>query len=193
MALVVLDAHMLLAKAIQSKCVVLIASAANRKRVRGRAKNKYLTKHIKRGGGKPRIEILLGKARPIGDWGQEWINELSMIAKDDMPPFAHKWKDVDDDARTLLHENVLNVSGKNKYSQPAFNNNRHRGGSKSFIRALADMADPESQQEPNQIELYKNTHYNNEKKGWISLQAEENYVGNMYFEMPTICLIFISN
>ncbi|KAF9598455.1 hypothetical protein IFM89_027888 [Coptis chinensis] len=83
------------------------SSAANRKRVRGRAKNKYLTKHIKRGGGRPRIEILPGKARPIGDWGQEWINELGLIAKDDMPPFAHKWKDVDDDARTLLHEKVL--------------------------------------------------------------------------------------
>ncbi|KAF9599982.1 hypothetical protein IFM89_002017 [Coptis chinensis] len=113
-------------------------SAANHKRVKGRAKNKYLTKHIKRGGGKPRIDILPGKARPIGDWGQEWINELGMIAKDDMPPFAHKWKDVDDDAITLLHEKVLNVSEKNKYSRSCLTTG-HRGGSKSFIRALADM------------------------------------------------------
>ncbi|KAF9588143.1 hypothetical protein IFM89_007619 [Coptis chinensis] len=158
------------------------SSTTNRKRVRGRAKNKYLTKHIKRGGGKPRIEILYGKTRPIGNWSQEWINELGMISKYYIPPFAHKWKDVDDDTITLLHENVLNVSGKKKYSCSCLTTS-HCGGSKSFIRTLADMADPESQQEPSQIELYKNTHYN-EKKGWISLQAEENYVSNMYYEMP---------
>ncbi|KAF9595138.1 hypothetical protein IFM89_037238, partial [Coptis chinensis] len=83
------------------------SSTANRKKVRGRAKNKYLTKHIKRGGGKPRIEIPHGKTRPIGDWSQEWINELGMISKYYMPHFAHKWKDDDGDTRTLLHEKVL--------------------------------------------------------------------------------------
>ncbi|KAF9588042.1 hypothetical protein IFM89_007217, partial [Coptis chinensis] len=88
-------------------------------------------------------------------------------------------------------EKLKNVSEKTKYSRSCLTTG-HRGGSKSFIRDLADMADPESQQEPSQIELYKNTHYN-EKKGWISFQVEENYVSNMYSEIPTICLIFSYN
>ncbi|KAF9588160.1 hypothetical protein IFM89_007849 [Coptis chinensis] len=84
-------------------------------------------------------------------------------------PFAHKWKDVDDDARTLLHEKVLNVSEKNKYSRSCLTTG-HRGGSKSFIRALADMADPESQQEPSQLNCIKIPTIM-KKKGWISLQV----------------------
>ncbi|KAF9609475.1 hypothetical protein IFM89_016474 [Coptis chinensis] len=62
-----------------------------------------------RGGGKPRIEIAIGKDRPVCNWSQQWITELGVIARFRIPPFAHYWKDVTDDQRKSLHKLVLPV------------------------------------------------------------------------------------
>ncbi|KAF9611902.1 hypothetical protein IFM89_036685 [Coptis chinensis] len=83
------------------------SSVAKKREPRKKTQNLILKNHLARGGGKPRIEIAIGKDRPICNWSQQWITELGVIARFRIPPFAHYWKDVTDDQRKSLHKLVL--------------------------------------------------------------------------------------
>ncbi|KAF9595590.1 hypothetical protein IFM89_001062 [Coptis chinensis] len=83
------------------------SSVAKKREPRKKTQNLILKNHLARGGGKPRIEIAIGKDRPVCNWSQQWITELGVIARFRIPPFAHYWKDVTDDQRKSLHKLVL--------------------------------------------------------------------------------------
>ncbi|KAL5703201.1 hypothetical protein ACHQM5_028321 [Ranunculus cassubicifolius] len=50
----------------------------------------------------------------------------------------------------------------------------HRAGTKNYARHRFDLRDPETNEQPNSVSLYKYTHHSL-KKGWVAPLAEENY------------------
>ncbi|KAL5714359.1 hypothetical protein ACHQM5_016332 [Ranunculus cassubicifolius] len=219
--------------------------AAQPKKKGGRktAQNNILKAHIDRGEPKPRIEIPIGKTRPLGAWSAQWVAEMGIIGKQNIPATCKRWKDVtlgqkeaiykkvkdrftvdlnlehqveavNDSMKTVIrerrhtfHRHYLSIpEGEDKREDPyksvtqeeweslctwfesdeykkmsARNkNNRkkqkvnHRGGCKSFVRHRYEQRNPETGEEPNQVEFYRNMRWC-PQKGWVAPEAAENY------------------
>ncbi|KAL5722368.1 hypothetical protein ACHQM5_005898 [Ranunculus cassubicifolius] len=72
------------------------------------AKNNALDAHFARGGPKPRIEILVGKARPLGPWSAQWVSEVGIICKQIIPVTCECWKDVTISQKTAIYTKLSN-------------------------------------------------------------------------------------
>lgn len=73
---------------------------------RKRAANKSLNGFIDGGGGKPKIEIPIGKMRPLGKWSNEWVSEMGIIIFQNIPLTFHYWKELEEHHKFPLYEKV---------------------------------------------------------------------------------------
>lgn len=53
------------------------------------------------------IEIPVGKKRPLGDWSAQWVAEMGIICKKNVPITAKRWKDVKAPQREGIYKKVL--------------------------------------------------------------------------------------
>lgn len=71
------------------------------------AQNLSLKKFTDGGGGKPKIEIPIGKLRPLGNWSSEWVAEMGIIVRQNIPLTLHSWKNVTSEFKLTLYEKVM--------------------------------------------------------------------------------------
>ncbi|XP_016542048.1 uncharacterized protein LOC107842622 [Capsicum annuum] len=125
-------------------------------------------------GSKIKIDIPIGKGRPIQpNQSAKLSNELRIVARNFLP-LSNKWKELtreDKDATLIRCQKRCEI---NKVNQTKFKSN-HFMGSKAFVPARVEIGEKEHEGvEPDRIEFYKHTHYTSEK-GWSSEEAETNY------------------
>lgn len=83
------------------------SNSSGKKKGRERAANNMLSDYIRRGGPRPRIEIIAPLTRPTGAWSAEWVTELGILTRKWIPRRCHSWKDVDDPMKATLFEHIL--------------------------------------------------------------------------------------
>lgn len=82
------------------------AGSTSSRKGRGKAKNQALTDHIKATGQKPRIEIPVGLARPVGKWSREFVSEVGIICRTYAPLTCYNWKSMKKHQRKAFHERI---------------------------------------------------------------------------------------
>ncbi|KAM3343515.1 hypothetical protein P3S68_025604 [Capsicum galapagoense] len=126
-------------------------------------------------GSKMKIEIPIGKGRPIKPiQSAKLSNELGIIARNFLP-LPNKWKELtreDKDATLIRCQKRCEINKVNRTKLKA----NHFMGSKAFVAARAKIVCEKEHEgvEPDRIKFYKHTHYTSEK-GWSSKEAETNY------------------
>lgn len=76
------------------------------KKGRTRAQNIALNNFIDGGGGRPKIEIPIGKKRPLGKWSAQWVSEMGIIVRQNIPLTFHYWKNLEEEHKIPLYEKV---------------------------------------------------------------------------------------
>lgn len=57
-------------------------------------------------GGRPKIEIPIGKKRPLGKWSAQWVSEMGIIVRQYVPLTFHYWKNLEEEHKFPLYEKV---------------------------------------------------------------------------------------
>ncbi|KAF3674938.1 hypothetical protein FXO38_04990 [Capsicum annuum] len=168
--------------------VVRMDDSSRLRKGRGKTRGKGFEKMKKAMGSKMKIEIPIGKGRPIKPiQSAKLSNELGIIARNFLP-LPNKWKELtreDKDATLIRCQKRCEINKVNRTKLKA----NHFMGSKAFVAARAEIiplntisycflviqGEKEHEGvEPDRIKFYKHTHYTSEK-GWSSKEAETNY------------------